>query len=122
METASGFGMWAGPTSSLNMESQSGPYLCKPFGYCHSLCEFICILVLLCLEGLLFLVFSILLGPYKLYSFYLFIYRIPLGVRGRDSLDRLGLSVPMSPTLYTLFNCDCIYLSWTEEGTFFDDD
>lgn len=36
----------------LSTGTSSGPHLCRPWGSCHGLCEFISVSVLLCLGGL----------------------------------------------------------------------
>lgn len=66
LEIASGLRMRHASTSPLNSRTSSGAVLCRPCACCLSLCEFICVLALLFLEGFGSLVFSIPSGSYSL--------------------------------------------------------
>lgn len=74
--------------------------------------EFICVLILLCLEGF----FLPCCPPYALT---LTVFPFPLlqgslSCEGRDLMEtcHLGLSVPGTFTLFTLSNCGSLYFFW----------
>lgn len=54
------------PLPPLSAGTQPGLALCRPCACGHCLCEFIYVLVVLCLEGMISLVSSILTGSYNL--------------------------------------------------------
>ena len=99
----------------------SGTDLCRPCVFCLSLCEFLGAWVMLCLEGLVSLVFSIPSFSYDLFASPSTAFLVPLGKNLLETLH-LGLDVPWSLTLCILSGCRILYLfPSTAEESFSDD-
>jgi len=96
---------WLG--NHLNLSIPPGTDLCRACACCFGLYEFMCVLVLMCLEGFISVVSSI--------SLALFLPPLPLGSlcpEGRDLMETfcLELSILRAPSPYISSGCGCLYL------------